>query len=54
MKPMGTFKNNTKASILSKEIMYFHNRGFASAKKIQTVLNLIRNNTEIKHLKKFK
>ncbi|GAB6888965.1 hypothetical protein JCM13304A_24670 [Desulfothermus okinawensis JCM 13304] len=51
MKPMGTFKNNTKASILSKEIMYFHNRGFASAKKIQTVLNLIRNNTEIKHLK---
>ncbi len=50
-KPMGTFKNNTKASILSKEISHFHNRGEAIAGKIQTVLNQIREETEIKHLK---
>ena len=51
MKAMGSFKNNTKSSILSREIAEFHNRGFASAEKVQTVLNMIRNETEIKHLK---
>ena len=51
MKAMGTFKNNTKASILSKEISSFHNRGFASAEKVQTVLNFIREETELNHLK---
>lgn len=51
MKPMGTFRNNAKASILSKQIAFFHNRGFASASKIQTVLNLLRTEAEIKHLK---
>lgn len=50
-KPMGTFKNNTKASILSKEISHFHNRGEAIAGKIQTVLNSIREEVGIRHLK---
>ena len=48
---MGTFRNNTKASILSKEISHFHNRGEAIAGKIQTVLNYIRSETDITHLK---
>jgi len=47
---MGTFKNNTKASILSREISHFHNRGEAIAGKIQTVLNSIRE-VGIRHLK---
>lgn len=48
---MGSFRNNSKASILAKEISNFHNRGFASAEKVQTVLNTIRETAEIKHLK---
>ena len=48
---MGTFKNDTKASILSKEISNFNNRGYASASKIQTVLNQIREEVGVKHLK---
>jgi len=50
-KPMGTFKTDKKAEILSRNIAEFHNRGFASAEKVQTVLNIIKNETEITHLK---
>ena len=51
MKAMGAFKNNFQSNMLSREISQFHNRGFASAEKVQTVLNTIRETAEIKHLK---
>ena len=51
MKAMGAFKNNFQSNMLSREISQFHNRGFASASKVQTILNIIREQQEIKHLK---
>lgn len=48
---MGTFRNSTKADILSREIPEFHNRGYANAEKVETVLNMIREELEITHLK---
>ncbi len=51
MAKMGSFKNQFQSSMLSKEISSFYNRGFASADKVQTVLNEIRETAEIRHLK---
>ena len=51
MSKMGSFKNSYQTNMLSREISQFHNRGFASVDKVQTVLNQIREQEGIKHLK---
>ncbi len=48
---MGSFKNQFQSNMLAQEIAEFQNRGFASAEKVQTVLNEIRETAEIRHLK---
>ncbi len=50
-KPQIDFRNEHKASFLSREISLFFNRGSSTANHIETVLNIIRETSDAKSLK---
>ena len=48
---MGTMSRPLKVNYLARTIAKFHNRGEASIGKVKTMLNFIKGETDITHLR---